>query len=106
MQNTAAHQQDTDLEIILSLAPFIEHKSFIDIGAEKGIFAEAFASIGLSGTLFEPLPKHKEVLESLVSKTNSTFFPYAIDIQDGSADFHIACDENNVPLDYFHSLQP
>lgn len=105
MSNENLHQQDTDFDIINLLSPFVQYRTFIDIGAEKGTFAELLMNNNFTGTLFEPLPKHEPILKKLVENTHCVFLPFAIDDKDGTAEFHIACDDTGEPLDYFHSLQ-
>ncbi len=98
--------QETDIKLLAAFLPHIR-KSFVDVGAEQGAFGGFLAGHGLRGVMFEPLPKHKQALESLVSSTQGVrHYNFAIDQQDGKADFHIACDEAGKPLDFFHSLQP
>jgi FkbM family methyltransferase len=105
IDNSDLHKQDTDFEIIEKLLPYLSNKTFIDIGAEKGFFAAPLIKAGLTGVLFEPLNEHNQDLQKVVKNTESQFYSYAIDSVDRTANFHIACDENDKPLDYFHSLQ-
>lgn len=97
-------QQDTDFEIVKILLPFISTKTFLDIGAEKGTFSQLLTSQGFIGTLFEPLPKHEQILKKIANENNCFFSNYAIDSEDRTAEFHIACDDKGDTLDYFHSL--
>lgn len=100
----ALHQQESDLEIIKLLSPLVKNKTFLDIGAEKGTFTELLTSLGLTGILFEPLPKHEPILKKLAEETNCIFSNFAIDEKDGTAEFHIASDSEGNTLDFFHSL--
>lgn len=102
---STVHQQETDYKIIKSLLPFIHHNTFLDIGAERGTFAEFLINEGYTGACFEPLPKHAATLEKLSQKTGCLFSNAAISDKDGIASFHIASDEKGEPLDYFHSLE-
>lgn len=99
------YQQNTELEFLNAILPYLQSKNFVDIGAEKGSFARFLMDKGFNGQLFEPLPKHYAVLKKIIEHTNSQVFNYAIDANDGEASFHIACDENGEIHDYFHSLQ-
>ncbi len=101
---TELHQQEIDFKIIEILLPYLKNKTFLDIGAEKGSFTRLCMKHKFHGTLFEPLPKHADILKNLTKNTSSTFLPFAIDKIDREAEFHIACDLMNQPLDYFHSL--
>jgi FkbM family methyltransferase len=98
------YQQDTELELLSLLLPYIENKVFLDIGAEKGGFAKFMFEHQFSGILFEPCPKHHEELKRIAGRHPALFYPYAIDSTDREADFFICVDENNETSDYFHSL--
>ncbi len=98
------YSQDTEFEILHSLLPYIHEKTFIDVGAEKGIFAQFLVQSGLQGTLFEPCPKHYPILQKFSQNTRCQFFPYAIDASDRQAHFYINCDSKGEPTNYFHSL--
>jgi FkbM family methyltransferase len=99
------YNKETDIRIISFLYPYLENKNFIDIGAEKGGFANALLKIGFSsGILVEPMPAHLEILESRFKNENIKILSYAIDNIDRDAEFNVACDETGEELDYFHSL--
>ena len=100
----SAYAQDTEIDFLRFLAPALISKTFIDVGAEKGEFARTFMAEGFDGAIFEPLPMHTEPLHALVAGTRSKVFAYAVDSHDHRATFHIACDANGEPLNYFHSL--
>ena len=100
----ALYAQDSEFRILEALLPFIENRVFIDIGAEKGLFAGFLISKGFSGVLFEPYPDHAAHLKYLVEGTDSVFYPYAIDRRDGHREFYLACDEDGNLMDYYHSL--
>lgn len=97
--------QETEVECIRLLLPYLTHQNFLDIGAEKGVFAKILIAHGLTGVFFEPLPKHAKGLRALAESTNCKFFDCAIDDHNHEAEFHIACNADNEALDYFHSLQ-
>jgi FkbM family methyltransferase len=103
-QQPHALGQEVDLELLNAALPHLR-PTFVDIGAEKGSFARFLIERGLRGVIFEPLPQHAEALAKLAGD-GSRHFPFAIDRQDGQAEFHIACDDQGHPLDHFHSLQP
>lgn len=105
IDTSSLHQQDSDFEIVKLLLPFIQKHTFLDIGAEKGTFAQLLISHNFKGILFEPLPKHGPILKKLASESSCIFSDFAIDKKDGKAEFHIACDPSTgESLDYFHSL--
>jgi FkbM family methyltransferase len=99
------HGQDTDLTIIGVLLPHLTMRRFIDVGAEKGGFANLLFRMGFErGVLCEPLPSHLEHLDRRFEGSHATILPYAIDREDRTARFHVACDAAGNDLDYFHSL--
>ncbi|MFZ2314356.1 MAG: FkbM family methyltransferase [Gammaproteobacteria bacterium] len=102
--DNSLYQQNTDLEIISTLIPFLKDKSFIDIGAEKGTFTEFLSKHGLTGVLFEPLPKFAPELTIIATKTGCQFLSYAIDQTDRIANFYVASDHHDNSMDYFSSL--
>lgn len=99
------YHQDTDLQIIGVLFPFLKTRNFLDVGAEKGGLAKALFRMGFEkGILFEPLPSHLKHLAGLFEDSAAKILPYAIDREDRTASFNIACDEAGEELNYFHSL--
>ena len=97
--------QETEIQVLEALLPHIR-KYFVDVGAEKGVLARFLAEHGLKGICLEPLPKHAEALAALASTHDVRHLSFAVDEQDGDAEFHLACDDKGQPLDFFHSLQP
>lgn len=99
--------QDTELRLIQMLVPHLAHQNFVDVGAEKGVFASVMLELGLSGVLFEPMPKHLQTLQQLVDgyQRNAKLYTCAITAMDGTQEFHVATDASGQELDYYHSLQ-
>jgi len=98
--------QDTEIKLINRLSPFLANKTFVDIGAEKGVFAQTMLELGMNGVLFEPMPKHLPVLQKLVSKyEGATLYNCAVTDIDTKQLFNVATDANGQELDYYHSLQ-
>jgi FkbM family methyltransferase len=97
--------QETEIQLLTAWLPHIR-KTFVDVGAEQGSFGKFLIDQGFRGALFEPLPKHQEALAELTRTAGVVHHKFAVDQQDGKAEFHIACDESGKPLDFFHSLQP
>lgn len=100
------YQQDTELEFLSILLPFLREKTFIDIGAEKGSFSRFLTSVGLKGVIVEPLHKFRDSLQELAHKNDCVFLPYAIHDKDDNADFYSAFDLEGQPQDQFSSLHP
>lgn len=92
-------QLDASFLIVQTLLPFIKNKTFVDIGAGKGVFAKLLMDNDFSGTLFEPLPKYHSQLKNVISQTDYQFYPYAIDDKDRIADFYFANDFTNWSFD-------
>lgn len=99
------YRQDTDVELIGILKPYLNNLQFFDVGAEKGGFSEALLELGFEQAfIFEPLPSHQKKLADKFSSAPVRIFPCALDAEDRQASFHVACDEDGKELDYFHSL--
>lgn len=99
------YRQDTDIELISILKPYINNLDFFDVGAEKGGFSEALLELGFKhACIFEPLPSHQKKLSEKFASSSVRIFPCALDSEDRKASFHVACDEGGNELDYFHSL--
>lgn len=103
-ENKALFQQETDLEIIGQLIPYLEEKTFLDIGAAKGEFVKYFTNHNLKGVLFEPLPICAKVLSELAEQTQCAFYSYAIDCEDREAEFYQAYDNLHNSTEHFSSL--
>lgn len=97
--------QEMEAKLITLLTPFLENRTFVDIGAEKGEFAKLLIAQGLHGWMIEPLEKHQECLNALAATSSSKVLPYAITDKDGEQPFFIATDAEGHELDYFHSLE-
>jgi len=98
--------QSTEISLIQRLAPYLTNRTFIDIGAEKGMFARVMLELDMNGVLFEPMPRHHDTLQKLVDTyAGTTLHAYAITNVDGRQNFHVATDSNGTELDYYHSLQ-
>jgi len=97
--------QETDVQILKALAPMVQTKFFVDVGAEKGALAALLCASGMRGALFEPLDEHRADLEKMAREHDCAVYPFAIDEYDGVRDFHVATDAQGRLLDYFHSLQ-
>lgn len=97
--------QDAEIALIRGLTQHLIARSFVDIGAERGSFAQAMFSCGLSGAMFEPLPKHFKGLEELARTGGGRAFPWAIAEADDIRQFFVAADAHGAALDHFHSLE-
>lgn len=96
--------QDVEVALISALAAFVHEPFFVDVGAEKGSFASAMISLGMRGAMFEPMPRHQQVLAEIAHASGSAAYAYAIDERDGVRDLFVATDEQGDELDFFHSL--
>lgn len=97
--------QDAEIALIRGLTHHLIAQSFVDIGAERGSFAQAMFSCGLSGAMFEPLPKHFKGLEEMARTGGGRAFPWAIAEADDIRQFFVATDAHGAALDHFHSLE-
>ena len=100
------YQQNTELELMELLIPFLMNQSFLDIGAEQGEFTRFFSHHGLKGVFFEPLPQRAAELTVLAKETECTYSQYAIDSYNHTADFYCAFDQADIDTQHFSSLHP
>ncbi|MEQ9008594.1 MAG: FkbM family methyltransferase [Ekhidna sp.] len=98
--------QDTEIKLLSVIVQFLDTRNFIDIGAEKGAFAQCLLEKGLPGVLIEPLPAHQLTLTELVERNpGARLLPFAISDSDADGELFIAKNSDGVELDHFHSLQ-
>lgn len=98
--------QETEIKLINRFAPFLSAKSFLDVGAEKGAFSLIMLELGLTGVMFEPMPRHLPNLQKITdSHKGASLYNYAITNIDKVQSFNVAVDANGRELDFFHSLQ-
>ena len=97
--------QDAEMALLRGLTRHIISKTFVDVGAERGAVASTLFSCGLSGVLFEPLPKHFDELNALVEANKSKVFPWAMAEADDTRKFFVATDLQGNELDHFQSLE-
>lgn len=100
------YQQNSELELLELLLPYLTHPTFLDIGAEQGEFTRFFSQHGLKGVFFEPLPQCEVELTKLAQDSECIFSSYAIDAYDRTADFYHAFDKTDTDAQYFSSLHP
>lgn len=98
------YAQETEFAVLSAVLPALRARTFLDIGAEKGTFARFLLERGFTGSLFEPFPGHQQDLAALAARSGAKFFPCAVDREDRTAQFHLACDEQGQLVDYYHSL--
>lgn len=99
--------QDFEIDLLKRLLPFLSRRDFIDIGAERGLFAGVLLGLGLTGIMIEPMPKYLPQLRALqVAHPGTGLLTCAIAHEDAERDFFVATDESGQELDYFHSLVP
>ncbi len=98
--------QNTEIDLLKRLIPYLSNKNFIDIGAENGVFSLSMLELGMSGVLFEPMPRHFSTLEILVKNYKDVrLYTCAITNIDTRQSFNVAMNDAGQELDYFHSLQ-
>ena len=100
------YYQGTEYRLARELLLRLDHRIILDVGAEKGGFADACLSAGAERVLaFEPYPPHVEYLRMRFNGSPAvTVFDLAIADRDGTATLHIAHDSAGEPMDYHHSL--
>ncbi len=101
------HSQETELEILKSLAPRIMNRVMLDVGASVGVFASHFASLGWEVHAFELCPEvFVRLSGNLSNMANVHCHPLALSDQDGHATLHIAERTDGTIMDIYHSLVP
>jgi FkbM family methyltransferase len=100
------YYQGTEYRLASELLLRLDDRIVLDVGAEKGGFADACLSAGAERVLaFEPYPPHVEHLRRRFKGSPAvTVFDLAIADHDGTATLHIAHDTAGEPMDYHHSL--
>ncbi len=104
MSSAHLYAQETEFALLERLLPHLQSRTFLDIGAEKGTFAQFLIDRGCTGTLFEPFPGHQAALAELAARTGAKVMNCAVDREDRKAQFHVASDEAGQAVDYYHSL--
>ena len=97
--------QDPEISLIREIARHLVAKTFVDVGAERGTIASAMFACGLSGVMFEPLPRHFSALAEMARANGGQAFPWAIAETDDVRRFFVASDADGAELDHFHSLE-
>jgi FkbM family methyltransferase len=100
------HEQDRDLELLLRLYARLSNRVVIDVGAERGVFVDAFLAAGCPRVhAFEPYPPHARHLgDRFRGSDRVRVFEMALGARDRMATLHIAEDEWGRECDFHHSL--
>jgi FkbM family methyltransferase len=95
-----------DFEILLlkAIAPLLRHRNGIDIGAERGSFAQAFLDLGLQTLAIEASPMQARALRRrFLGRVGVRVLFAAMSDQDGRVDLHLARHADERPSDGYGS---
>jgi len=82
-----------ELDLITSLAPLIEGRTALDVGANIGEVSAVLLDAGFAVHAFEPAPSaFEELTRRLGARRSFSAHPVAVGRDDGSADLHLAKD--------------
>src|SRR5258706_9538863 len=101
------YSQDTELEFLYHILEYLENKTIIDIGAEKGVFVQAFVDKNCKSIYaFEPYPPHVNVLRSQFNDVPSVYIhEIAVGVRDETATLHLAHDKTTgESSDFYNSI--
>jgi FkbM family methyltransferase len=103
---TQLHDQELDLALLLQLYERLPQRAVVDVGAERGVFVEAFLAAGCPRLwAFEPYPPHAEYLrKQFATDARVEVLEVAVGVRDEKVDLHIAEDQAGREYPYYHSL--
>jgi FkbM family methyltransferase len=99
--------QETEVELLRSFVPRLEHRAMIDVGAELGSFTAAMLDAGVDAVhAFEPEPGNARMLrEHFLNDARVTVHETAVGDGDGHALLHRSSSrDDGAPLTFGHSL--
>ena len=101
------YQQDTDLQMLLALFDHLARRTYLDVGAEKGSFIDAFLARGCDQAFaFEPLPRHADFLRAkYAAEPRVSVLEMALGRADEEATLFVAQDAQGNELDFCHTLR-
>jgi FkbM family methyltransferase len=101
------YQQDTDLQMLLALFDHLPRRTYLDVGAEKGSFVDAFLARGCDHAFaFEPFPRHADFLRAKYAREpRVSILEMALGRTDEEATLFVAHDAQGKELDFCHTLR-
>ena len=98
--------QEPEVRLLTSLLPYLERRSVIDVGAERGALAERFLSGGADEVhVVEAEPVNVSVLrERFAGDARVVVHAYAVSDRDTQLTLHKAVDAAGAPVPYGHTV--
>jgi FkbM family methyltransferase len=98
--------QEPEFELLASFLPFLSSTRVLDVGAERGAFAEVMLAAGSERVdLIEPAPDNLAYLrERFAGEGRAVVHASAVGEHDGEAMLHLAVGPNGQPLAFGHTL--
>jgi FkbM family methyltransferase len=98
--------QEPEVRLLTSLLPYLERRSVIDVGAERGALAERFLSGGADEVhVVEAEPANVSVLrERFAGDARVVVHAYAVSDRDTQLTLHKAVDAAGAPVPYGHTV--
>src|SRR4051812_6691319 len=98
--------QEAEAELLASFLPFLSSSRVLDVGAERGAFAEVMLEAGSERVdLIEPAPDNLAYLrERFAGETRAVVHGSAVGDHDGGAMLRLAAQPDGQPLTFGHTL--
>ncbi|MHB8532598.1 MAG: FkbM family methyltransferase [Solirubrobacteraceae bacterium] len=100
------YRQEPEVDLLRGLVGHLEHRTLLDVGAERGEVAEALLGAGIERAhVFEPHPANINALrERFAEESRLTVHPYAVSDAGGVADLRLSVDGEGASLPFGHTL--
>lgn len=98
--------QEAEAGLLADFIPHLEHRSVIDVGAERGAFAEEMLRAGSDAVhVIEPEPANVTYLrERFRDDKRMTVHECAVSDRDGQLQLHVSEDPNGAPVTFGHTV--
>ena len=98
--------QEPEVDLLREVLRRLENKNVIDVGAERGAFAQAMLSAGATRVdAVEPEPSNVQALEALrVGEPRLHVHPLAADRRDGTVRLHLSTAPDGSPIPFGHTV--
>ena len=98
--------QEPEAQLLAAFVRRLEHKEVIDVGAERGAFADQMLDAGASSIdVIEPEPNNVTALrERFGADDRVRLHPYAAGREDGELLLHISVSPDGSPISFGHTV--
>jgi FkbM family methyltransferase len=101
----ALYWQEPEIDLLRALLPYVSESSFLDVGAERGAFAEELLDAGCEVVhAFEPEPTNAAALRARFGGRNVVVHECAVGEADGAVELHLSVALDGEPLPYGHTV--